>query len=615
MPTMVVLDSSGSMTTEDAGGQSRSDAAKEAANQFIDELSGTLDLGLVTYGGNTGETPEEYEAGCQEVTVVQGPTNGQAAQLKDHIEGLEPRGYTPIGESLRQAAAELPDGEAGTIVLVSDGIATCTPPPVCEVAEELADQGADLVINTVGFNVDEAAREELECIANAGNGTYADARDADTLVEELKRAVTRQAVGYDSEVELLNGGDTEETPVAIPEDVELFRAELPALDGPDAQSTMYWSIPVANYERLQVTTTYIDPVTIGFGKEYLAVNNKLGYIDGNMHNCHRGLTGDYIMDTNLARPLVASVESGVVGTECDVDELILTVERGEEYRWDEELPVEIVIKRLPHADVSGLPEGDQEREVPSLDPAVVDMWEQVNGGSWFSNAVELTPGEGVEAEIVQGENHYYKIPMATGQQMRGYAEMIENTSTEDAGVTDSLGVAVYSPTRQSASVDLWTDVPLREDEGQNFEAPVPLTYLNMFQPEGGFGSTSRANSVFTLEGDYYLVVHYSDASGSGTVDASQMQSAPVRYRLVADAYGDAQSGPVFDEISSESSAENTSESSSAAASPTDTDTEQTAASSEENSGISPMIMGTIVALIIAFAIFVAWMVLKGRKKQ
>lgn len=127
MPTMVVLDSSGSMTTEDAGGQSRSDAAKEAANQFIDELSGTLDLGLVTYGGNTGETPEEYEAGCQDITVVRGPTNGQAAQLKDHIEGLEPRGYTPIGESLRQAAAEFPDGEAGTIVLVSDGIATCTP--------------------------------------------------------------------------------------------------------------------------------------------------------------------------------------------------------------------------------------------------------------------------------------------------------------------------------------------------------------------------------------------------------------------------------------------------------------------------------------------------------
>lgn len=78
---MLVLDSSGSMVTPDAGGQSRSDAAKEATNQFIDELAGTLDLGLVTYGGNTGETPEDYEAGCQDITVVRGPTNGRLSSL------------------------------------------------------------------------------------------------------------------------------------------------------------------------------------------------------------------------------------------------------------------------------------------------------------------------------------------------------------------------------------------------------------------------------------------------------------------------------------------------------------------------------------------------------
>ncbi|WIM69335.1 vWA domain-containing protein [Corynebacterium suedekumii] len=126
-PTMLVLDSSGSMTADDAGGQTRIDAARDAAHTFIDEVDGTLDLGLVTYGGNTGDTPEEYDAGCRDITMVTAPGNDTADQIKDHIDDLDARGYTPIGESLRTAADELPDS-GGTIVLVSDGIATCTPP-------------------------------------------------------------------------------------------------------------------------------------------------------------------------------------------------------------------------------------------------------------------------------------------------------------------------------------------------------------------------------------------------------------------------------------------------------------------------------------------------------
>ena len=58
-PTMVVFDSSGSMITNDAGGQTRIDAAKDAARTFITEAGDDAPLGLVTYGGNTGEAPED----------------------------------------------------------------------------------------------------------------------------------------------------------------------------------------------------------------------------------------------------------------------------------------------------------------------------------------------------------------------------------------------------------------------------------------------------------------------------------------------------------------------------------------------------------------------------
>ncbi|MGC2865362.1 hypothetical protein ACMG4H_10930 [Corynebacterium glutamicum] len=41
---------------------------------------------------------------------------------------------------------------------------------------------------------------------------------------------------------------------------------------------------------------------------------------------------------------------------------------------------------------------------------------------------------------------------------------------------------------------------------------------------------------------------------------------------------------------------------------------QNTATEESNTGISPLIVGAIVALILAFAAFASWLVLKGRKK-
>ncbi|WP_258879615.1 vWA domain-containing protein [Corynebacterium glutamicum] len=197
-PTMIVLDNSGSMTAQDAGGQTRIDAAKQASTQLINDISDRTDVGLTYYGGNTGETEADVEMGCQDVTIVGGPSRGNAGTLIDTINSLQPRGFTPIGKALTDTAAELPEG--GNIVLVSDGIANCTPPDVCEVAQELAQSGINLVINTIGLNVDPAAREELECIAGVGSGTYADASDAQSLTDALTRAASRQYNSYTSDV-------------------------------------------------------------------------------------------------------------------------------------------------------------------------------------------------------------------------------------------------------------------------------------------------------------------------------------------------------------------------------------------------------------------------------
>jgi hypothetical protein len=101
----------------------------------------------------------------------------------------------PVGPVDRKALAtqiakDLGDNGKRSIVLVSDGEATCDPDP-CEVAKQLAGSGVDLKIDVVGLRVNAAVERRLQCIARAGNGDYADARDAADLVRGLNRLSVR----------------------------------------------------------------------------------------------------------------------------------------------------------------------------------------------------------------------------------------------------------------------------------------------------------------------------------------------------------------------------------------------------------------------------------------
>jgi hypothetical protein len=116
--------------------------------------------------------------------------------LKDRVAQIQAKGFTPIGASLRAAAADLPDQGANTIVLVSDGGDNCAPPSPCSVAEELAGQGVNLKIQAVGFQVKEGARRQLECIADKGKGAYVDADNAQQLGQTLKTITARALRGY-----------------------------------------------------------------------------------------------------------------------------------------------------------------------------------------------------------------------------------------------------------------------------------------------------------------------------------------------------------------------------------------------------------------------------------
>lgn len=183
VPTVLILDASGSMTEAEGSGE-RMDAAKLAARTLVDALPADAELALLAYGASTGGAEEEKARGCADVTtlVPLGPLDRGA--MAGAIDALTPSGYTPIGLSLERAAEQLEGDGEQAIVLVSDGEDTCDMPP-CEVAARIRDQHPQTRISTIGFRTEGEASRQLSCVADVGDGLFVTADNAEQLAARL----------------------------------------------------------------------------------------------------------------------------------------------------------------------------------------------------------------------------------------------------------------------------------------------------------------------------------------------------------------------------------------------------------------------------------------------
>ena len=189
--TALIIDASGSMWAPDGSGELRTNTANRVAHTLLGELPGDQQLALLTYGTGTGNSDEEKEAGCKDVQTLV-PLGGSRDEIAAQIDGLVASGYTPIGPALLAAEKTLDtkktENNKRHIVLVSDGIDTCAPPEMAEVARDIHKRNSNVTIDVVGLNADETVREQLKELAAAGGGTYADATDeasVGTLVTAL----------------------------------------------------------------------------------------------------------------------------------------------------------------------------------------------------------------------------------------------------------------------------------------------------------------------------------------------------------------------------------------------------------------------------------------------
>lgn len=190
---LLILDASGSMNRDAGGGVTLLDEAKDALRQIIHALPTGTVVGLRVYGHRTSNDNQAVGCADTELVVPVGPVNRLA--MIAAVDEIQASGWTPIGLSLQEAVGDLgPAG--GTIILVSDGVDTCSPPDPCQVAQQLAEDGFVTQIHTVGLLLqDRAAVDQLECIAEAGNGRFTGVDAVDRIFETLSGMVMDSVEG------------------------------------------------------------------------------------------------------------------------------------------------------------------------------------------------------------------------------------------------------------------------------------------------------------------------------------------------------------------------------------------------------------------------------------
>lgn len=520
---LLMLDASGSMNEPDPSGLTKIDAAKRALTSVVAALPADSQVGLRVYGATVeGGTPTP-EA-CADTQLVHPITTLDKPGLTTAITTFTAKGETPIAGSLQAALGDLGTTGKRNIVLVSDGKESCVPDP-CPVIKDLIGQGINLQIDTVGFGVDDTARSQLQCLADAGHGTYYDATNADELTVSLTKLGQRALRPYQMLGDPIAGGiDPASAPAIGPGQ---YLDSAPVADKP----VRYYRLKRTPGSSVRVSLTAKAP-------QYGSPFNTDGwnvplYAEDGKTLCEWGDAGIRVADGSAATVAVnrvfgpaleagpstndASTPTGSASVKpdpCQDGDLIAGVRHFQ--GPDGDTPYELRYVEEPAVTTTaGLPAALTDGEVPTKDRIATQPdgpASPIVGGGSFNDAVTLSSGRYSDT-LLADEEVFYRVHLDAGQSVIATLEA-PAPGTDLTGAFTGLplipfGIDLWGINREpmgfapwSSGSGLWTGV---DTEKVTVQTPQ-VRYLNrhsLIDPMDGGDAVQTAS----LSGDYYISIH------------------------------------------------------------------------------------------------------------
>ncbi|WP_433160776.1 vWA domain-containing protein [Kribbella sp. CA-247076] len=488
---VLVLDSSGSMKEPAGDGQTKIAAARTALTKVVTKLPTDAEVGLRVYGATVFKRTQAGACTDTQLSVPIGRDN--RPQLQAAIAKYKPYGETPIGYALQQAAKDLGPTGQRTIVLVSDGEATCAPDP-CVVAQSIAKQGIDLKIDVVGFRVGGTARSQLQCVAREGRGDYYDADSTIDLEAGLDRLSTRAFRPFRISGTPIEGGPQQEGAPVV---------------APGHYSDTFGGDETAKYYLIKRS---IKGSTLRAGVSFRRVPGKELVIQAEVKL--KTLAGD---SCGWSYPRVFGSDQGLAtGTasswsdwqeECaDSDQMVLTVSPGKDYRELKGVPFELRIdEEPPVSSTANLPEeaGDPTwTSMPGTTPR------EIVPGSSFPDAPLLEPGS-YKTTLMPGELQLYRVKADWGQRIQAQFTVpkLGAATSKALGGIRYLDTAVISPIGEDVYSVFAKKVPggsgkrgvLTKDGTIQALTTKEIRYLNR-------NGANNQDTGTSMPGEYYLAV-------------------------------------------------------------------------------------------------------------
>lgn len=183
----IILDASGSMN-EKLGDTNRMEIARRAAYTLIDQLPDNpqLHVGLRVYGNRSDKVLHDCTDTHLEIPIARQNRD----QFRTILDGLQPRGYSPIAFTLSQAVADYPAAERSIRIamLITDGVESCGMDP-CAEAKALSRLDSPIFVHVIGFRLGTGEKKSLSCIAHNTGGSWYDATDEDSLARAMREAL------------------------------------------------------------------------------------------------------------------------------------------------------------------------------------------------------------------------------------------------------------------------------------------------------------------------------------------------------------------------------------------------------------------------------------------
>lgn len=177
---LFIYDASGSMWGQ-MEGKTKKEIAAAVLTNTVNSLPDGQQIGLMAYG-------HRREKDCSDVELMVKLDNGDKSTVINGVKGINPLGRTPLARSASLAIDQLKASKTkATIILITDGIESCDG-NICEVIRDAKAAGVEFKLHIVGFGIKDAEAEQLKCAAEAGEGQYYPATDADGLAEVLNEA-------------------------------------------------------------------------------------------------------------------------------------------------------------------------------------------------------------------------------------------------------------------------------------------------------------------------------------------------------------------------------------------------------------------------------------------